>query len=64
MKYPVKAFSWEVLTDNIAVKHMDKSAFLHHGTGIPQEIAFFFNLDKNKFDEQIKTTLVYAGAKV
>ena len=55
MKYPVEAFSWKVLSDNIAVKQMDKSAFLHHGTGIPREIAFFFNLDKNQLDEQIKT---------
>jgi hypothetical protein len=60
-KYPVKAFSWEVLTDDVAVKHMDKSVFLHHGSGIPQEIAFYFNLAINQPGEQIKTTLVYAG---
>jgi hypothetical protein len=62
-KYPVKAFSWEVFTDKIAVKHMDKSAFLHHGTAIPREIAFFFNLDRTQLDEQIETTLVCAGRK-
>lgn len=45
MKYPIQSYSWEVLTPSVAIKHMDKSAFLHHGTGVPREIAFFFNLD-------------------
>ncbi|MCP4373449.1 MAG: hypothetical protein GY797_35910 [Deltaproteobacteria bacterium] len=54
MNYPVESFSWKVLTDNVEVKHMDKSTFLHHGTGIPQDIAFFFNLDKSQLVSKLK----------
>ena len=44
MEYPFLAHSWIVLSDQIAVKKMDKSSFLHHGTGIPKEICEFFEL--------------------
>ncbi len=42
MDYPISAFSWTLLTDKIAVKKLDKSAFLHHGTGIPKELKSHF----------------------
>ncbi len=47
MNYPLSAYSWNILSDDVAIKHMDKSAFLHHGTAIPREIAFFFELPEN-----------------
>jgi 5-methylcytosine-specific restriction protein A len=47
MNYPSSAYSWDVLSDDVAIKHMDKSSFLHHGTGIPREIASFFELPEN-----------------
>jgi 5-methylcytosine-specific restriction enzyme A len=56
-KYPFSAHSWEVLSKNIAVKQMDKSAFLHHGTAIPKEIAPFFKLPKGKLSEPRAVTL-------
>jgi 5-methylcytosine-specific restriction protein A len=43
-EYPVESYSWEVLSENVAVKHMDKSSFIHHGTGIPSQIRRFFNI--------------------
>lgn len=43
-KYPFTAHSWSILSERVAVKEMDKSAFLHHGTGVPKEIASFFDL--------------------
>jgi len=43
-QYPFSSYSWEVISESIAVKQMDKSAFLHHGTGVPKEIASFFDL--------------------
>ncbi len=49
MNYPSSAYSWDILSDDVAIKHMDKSAFMHHGTGIPKEIAFFFDLPENSF---------------
>jgi 5-methylcytosine-specific restriction protein A len=43
--YLVESFSWKVYTDDIAVKRMDKSCFVHRGTGIPIEIRLFFKVD-------------------
>lgn len=51
MNYPFSSYSWEVISDSIAVKQMDKSAFLHHGTGIPKEIASFFDLTETELKE-------------
>lgn len=42
-KYPLRAFSWELLSPSVAIKTMDKSAFLHHGASVPGEIVFFFD---------------------
>lgn len=44
MNYPYSAYSWDILSENVAVKHLDKSSFLHHIAVIPREIAFFFNV--------------------
>jgi predicted HNH restriction endonuclease len=40
----VKSFSWEVMSDVIALKVLDRSAFIHNGTGIPKEIRAFFSV--------------------
>lgn len=61
MEYPIESYSWEVLSPNIAVKHMDKSAFLHHGTGIPKDISFFFNLGPEGLADPQHAILIYAG---
>lgn len=36
------AYSWTIQGENTAIKALDKSAFLHRGTGIPVEIRTFF----------------------
>lgn len=41
-KQEIKAFSWTIEDSDAAVKVLDKSAFLHHGSGIPKEIRSFF----------------------
>lgn len=61
MTEPLKSYSWEILSERVAVKHMDKSAFLHHGTGIPKDIAFFFNLNTQALKRPKPTTLLYCG---
>ena len=43
--FPIVSHSWEVLSSSIAIKHLDKSAFHHHGTGIPADIRPFFGLE-------------------
>ena len=40
-----KFYSWEIVDNNNAIKTCDKSFFVHKGTGIPQEITWFFGAD-------------------
>jgi 5-methylcytosine-specific restriction protein A len=42
---------------------MDKSAFLHHGTGIPKEVSFFFNLSQHGLAEPKPALLLCGGHK-
>jgi len=63
MDNPISAYSWDVISDSIAVKHMDKSAFLHHGTGIPKEISFFFDLTESDLASPKYVTLEASGKK-
>ena len=63
MNYPIESYSWKVLSANVAVKHMDKSAFLHHGTGIPKNITFFFGLSPDGIEEPRPLTLIYGSQK-
>ncbi len=39
---PGNYYSWTIVSDEVAIKHMDKSTFDHHGSGIPEEISSFF----------------------
>jgi 5-methylcytosine-specific restriction protein A len=57
--FPVISHSWAVLSSNIAIKHLDKSAFHHHGTGIPADIRPFFGLDDFIEGENRPTTLLF-----
>ena len=58
---PITSHSWEVLSSSIAIKHLDKSAFHHHGTGIPAEIRPFFGLEDFLEGDNRPTTLLYKG---
>lgn len=56
----IKSSPWEINTDsNIAVKHLDKSAFLHNGTGIPKEVSEFFVKESLNARERIEINLFY-----
>jgi 5-methylcytosine-specific restriction enzyme A len=57
------AYSWDVLSDSVAVKRMDKSSFLHGGTGIPKEVAPFFDLPDEGLTESKSITLEVDGSK-
>lgn len=50
--FPVLAFSWIIQSPCFFIKKMDRSAFIHHGTGIPREIRGFFNIDTIKAKEK------------
>jgi 5-methylcytosine-specific restriction enzyme A len=60
-EFPITSHSWTVHSENIAIKQLDKSAFLHHGTGIPNEIRPFFGLEGFLEGENRPTTLLYKG---
>jgi hypothetical protein len=58
-QYPFTSYSWVIYSPKVAVKQMDKSAFLHGGTGVPRNVSFFFNFDPA--DERKSVSLVHAG---
>ena len=43
--YPLRQYSWTLLSDSIALKRLDKSSFLHHGSGIPSAFKSFFDVE-------------------
>jgi 5-methylcytosine-specific restriction protein A len=63
MDYPALSHSWFLLSETIAVKRLDKSAFLHHGTGIPKEIVTHFTPDGTVPDDGTPITLVHSGTQ-
>ena len=41
-------FSWDIISKTTAVKHLDRSTFVHWGTGIPAaEIVWFFDIGED-----------------
>jgi 5-methylcytosine-specific restriction protein A len=61
--YPQIKHSWTLLYDNIAIKKLDKSSFLHHGTGIPKDFVPHFTLGEPVSSEATATTFFYNGAQ-
>ncbi|UFS69484.1 HNH endonuclease [Geomonas sp. RF6] len=60
-KQGVKSFSWKIVDDNNVTKILDKSSFLHRGTGIPQEIRSFFLEGQLGPGERVDITLAVGG---
>jgi len=57
--YPQTYRSWTVSSPTLATKQMDKSSFLHHGTGVPRDFGFFFDFDPTMNTR--KVTLSHRG---
>ena len=53
--------SWEIKSNNVAIKHCDKSFFEHKGSGVPHEIKWFFNDQGLKASEKKTIMFVYNG---
>ena len=51
-----KFYSWEIISDKIAIKNCDKSFFEHRVSGIPKEIRWFFNVENIQKGERIEIT--------
>ena len=52
--------SWEILNATTAIKHCDKSFFDYNGSGVPGEIAWFFDADQLEDEKSIPLTIIYA----
>ena len=55
--------SWEIVDENTAVKHCDKSFFEYRGSGVPKGICWFFNADAMELGENKVIKLVYNGVQ-
>ncbi|MDX9872966.1 MAG: HNH endonuclease [Clostridia bacterium] len=60
-QFPLTAYSWQILTPNIFLKTLDRSAFYHHGTGIPKEIRIFWGANLLTPGKSKDTFLNYKG---
>ena len=38
-------YSWDILSETVAIKNCDKSFFDHNGSGVPKEICWFFDAE-------------------
>lgn len=57
--FPLKCFSWTILSDRVFIKEMDRSTFLHNGSGIPKDVKKYFNIEKMKKGERKEVKLIY-----
>ena len=53
--------SWEILDENIAIKHCDKSFFDYRGSGVPKGICWFFGAEDMDLGETRTVRLIYNG---
>lgn len=51
--------SWEIIDENTAIKHCDKSFFDYNGSGVPRAICWFFNAENLTQGDKIQITLLY-----
>ena len=53
--------SWEIIDDETAIKHCDKSFFDYNGSGVPKGICWFFDAEDLALGENRKIELLYEG---
>ncbi len=53
--------SWEIIDENTAIKHCDKSFFEHNGSGVPKGITWFFDAEEMEPGETKQIAIMYAG---
>ena len=51
--------SWEIIDENTAIKHCDKSFFDYNGSGVPKEICWFFGAEDLEQGVKIQISLIY-----
>ena len=53
--------SWEIIDENTAIKHCDKSFFDYRGSGVPKGICWFFDAEDMDLGETRAIRLIYNG---
>ena len=53
--------SWEIIDENTAIKHCDKSFFDYRGSGIPKGVCWFFKAEDMELGETRTVKLVFNG---
>lgn len=62
-RLPFDAYSWTIESASEAIKKLDKSAFLHRGTGVPKEIRPFFLIKDLVPGARHEILLIYNGVE-
>lgn len=55
--------SWEIIDENTAIKHCDKSFFDYRGSGVPKGICWFFGAEDMDLGEARTVKLIYNGVQ-
>jgi 5-methylcytosine-specific restriction protein A len=56
--FEYESHSWKIISNTTLTKQMDKSSFKHHGTGIPVDIRYFFDIDSMRVGERQEIVLL------
>lgn len=51
--------SWSVITENVVIKHCDRSVFEHHGSALDTRIRAFWNADKLSYPQRLNLIIRY-----
>lgn len=58
IQYSHESHSWKAISETVAVKILDKSSFLHHGSGVPRDFKKFFGLYELSYGQQVSIKLI------
>jgi|GEM_PF-1064830 len=56
---PLIVRSWTILSEETFVKRLDKSSFLHRGTGIPKNIKVYWKIDTLEYGDQLDLNMIH-----
>lgn len=51
--------SWSVITENVVIKHCDRSVFEHHGSALDTRIRAFWNAEKLSYPQRLNLIIRY-----
>lgn len=57
------SYSWKIINSDIAIKKTDCSVYKYHGTGIPKDTKWFWNIEDMQKGERRDISLIYNDKK-